>query len=244
MDIWFISAVVSALTTACICFLILRWRVLDVPDDRSAHNQPMPTLGGLSILLGMCIVLIFGRQFLVLPTLLPSLGASAAVLCVLVYDEFRPLRRITKFIIQCIAALVLIGSGVLLRHIDLPFFGVLHLSWAAMPLTLLWLVGVQNLYNFMDGIDGLAGQEGFLVSTLVGGMAVFFSPELAPFCFVLAGSVLGFLVFNFPPARIFMGDVGSHFLGLVLAVLAIWSEQEGMLFWIVVCCLGSFLYLG
>jgi UDP-GlcNAc:undecaprenyl-phosphate GlcNAc-1-phosphate transferase len=240
----FIGAAVSAVISACICFLILRWRVLDVPDDRSAHIQPMPTLGGLAILLGTSITLALGGLFFTLPPIWFALSASTVILCVLVYDEIRPMGRIAKFVIQCGASLVLIGGGVVLDRLDLPFVGVLHLSWAAMPVTFLWLVGVQNIYNFMDGIDGLASVEGFLVSGLIAGLAISFASSSAPVCFVLAGSALGFLFFNFPPARIFMGDVGSHFLGLMLGVIAIWGEPEGVPFWIVVLCLGTFLYDG
>jgi len=79
---------------------------------------------------------------------------------------------------------------------------------------------------------------------LVAGIAISASSSLASVCFVLAGSTLGFLIFNFPPARIFLGDVGSHFLGLLLGTVAIWGEQEGVPFWIVVFCLGAFLYDG
>lgn len=240
----FIGAAVSAVMTACICFFILRWRVLDMPDDRSAHIQPMPTLGGLAILLGTGMALAPGGLFFTLPPIWPALSIGTAILCVLVYDEIRPMGRLAKFVIQCGASLVLIGGGVVLHRLDLPFVGVLHLSWVAMPVTFLWLVGMQNIYNFMDGIDGIAGVEGFLVSGLIAGLAISFSSSLAPVCFVVAGSTLGFLFFNFPPARIFMGDVGSHFLGLMLGVIAIWGEQDGVPFWIVVLCLGAFLYDG
>ncbi len=235
---------VSAVITACICAVILRWRVLDVPGERSAHIRPVPTLGGLGILLGTGATLACGGLFFPLPPIWPALSIGAAILCVLVYDEIRPLGRMAKLAIQCGASLVLIGGGAVLHRIDLPIGGALHLSWAAMPLTFLWLVGVQNIYNFMDGLDGIAGVEGCLVSGLIAGLALSFFPSLAPVCFVLAGSALGFLFFNFPPARIFMGDVGSHFLGLMLGVIAIWGESEGVPFWIVIFCLGTFLYDG
>ncbi len=224
--------------------MIARWRVLDVPGERSAHVRPVPTLGGLGIVVGTAAALVCGGAFFPLPAVWPALSVGAAILCTLVYDEIRPLGRVSKLAIQCSASLVLIGGGAVLYRVDLPVVGAVQLSWGGVLLTFLWLMGVQNIYNFMDGMDGIAGVEGCLASCLIAGLAASISPSLSLVCIVLAGACVGFLCFNFPPARIFMGDVGSHFLGLMLGVIAVWGASEGVPFWIAVLCLGAFLYDG
>ena len=246
MDIYWLPfiAVVAALITSGLCVLILRWQILDVPGDRSSHMSPVPTLGGLGILVGTTIVLVSGEWFWAMPPILSELYGAIVILSLLVYDEIRPLGRGMKLVIQSGASVLLIYGGVVLDHINVPFIGVLHLFWAGLPVTFVWLVGVQNIYNFMDGLDGLAGVVCCVVSIWVAGVAFSISSSLVFICFGLTGSVLGFLVFNFPPARIFMGDVGSHFLGLVLGVVAILGEREGVPFWFVCFCLGAFLYDG
>lgn len=236
--------VVAVAIAAGVCAVIARWRVLDVPDERSAHVRPVPTLGGLGIVVGTAVALVCSGLFFPLPVVWPALSVGVAILCMLVYDEIRPMGRVSKLAIQCGAALVLISGDVVLYRVDLPVVGAVQLSWAAMPLTFLWLVGVQNIYNFMDGMDGIAGVEGCLASCLIAGLTAFVSPSLTLVCMVLAGACVGFLCFNFPPARIFMGDVGSHFLGLMLGVIAVWGASEGVPFWIAVLCLGAFLYDG
>ncbi|MDP6778058.1 MAG: hypothetical protein QGI83_14975 [Candidatus Latescibacteria bacterium] len=107
---------------------------------------------------------------------------------------------------------------------------------------MLWLVAEHNLYNFMDGIDAIAGSEGLLVAALICGLSVTLAPVLTPLSAAVAGGALGFLFLNRPPARIFMGDAGGHFLGLTLGAFAIIGEGHGIPFVVTGLFLGAFLY--
>jgi UDP-GlcNAc:undecaprenyl-phosphate/decaprenyl-phosphate GlcNAc-1-phosphate transferase len=138
-----------------------------------------------------------------------------------VYDDFTNLRAPFKFLIQVLAATLVVSSLALLRSISLPFVGeVLIPTWVAVPLTVLWIVSIANAINLVDGADGLAGGIA-LIAALFMGIVAFGQGNLitAVVAFSLVGSLSGFLLFNFPPARIFMGDGGSLSIGFVLAVI-------------------------
>ena len=239
-----LAAIVALTVTAAVRFLMLRVGVLDVPNFRSSHSRPTPTLGGIGIVAGTAAALVFGCGVLQLPLPLSpkALVGSTLILCVLCYDEIRPMGRLSKLIVQAGASLLLIEAGVVLHRVSFPGFGQIALGTMALPVTFLWLVGHQNLYDFMDGIDGMAGMEGLLVAGLITGLSVSFAPVLTPFSAALAGAALGFLLLNFPPARIFMGDVGGHFLGLMFGAVAIIGEAKGIPFVVTVLFLGAFLF--
>jgi UDP-GlcNAc:undecaprenyl-phosphate GlcNAc-1-phosphate transferase len=125
-----------------------------------------------------------------------------------------------KFILQVAAAAIITSGGFLIRSISLPYVGSLNLGLAAYPLTVVWLVGIANALNLIDGMDGLAGGIGAFAAAAMGTMALLQgSARGAVLAFALLGALLAFLIYNFPPARIFMGDSGSLFLGLTLAAL-------------------------
>ncbi len=242
--VFILSVVLSAGLTFGIRAFMVRWRVLDIPNERSSHSQPTPTLGGLGIIFGVGGSLLLGHILFGLPNvpILQAIGFGTLIILILIYDEIRPLGRFSKLLVQILSSLIVMWAGVILHRIEIPVFGEINFDWAAFPITLLWLVGLQNIYNFMDGIDGIAGSEGFLVSGLICGLAFFLMPSLAPVCAAIAGGALGFLFFNFPPAKIFMGDVGSHFIGLSLASVAIWGETHHIPFWITALFSGVFIY--
>ncbi len=138
-----------------------------------------------------------------------------------VYDDFTNLRAPFKFLIQVFAATLVALSGAMLQRLDLPFLEVIVLPiWLAFPLTVLWIVAITNAVNLIDGADGLAGGVA-LIAVLFMGLIAFGRGSLVPaiIALSLAGSIAGFLVYNFPPARIFMGDGGSLTLGFLLAVI-------------------------
>ena len=230
-------------TTWAVRVLVRRVGILDTPNQRSSHARPMPTLGGLGIIGGTWLATGCGYFLLDLP-LPPYWGAfsiGSLILIIFAADEIRPMSQYLKLFLQVIIAAVFIGWGVTLNQVEFPGLGVISLGDFSHPLTLLWLVAIQNLYNFMDGIDGLAGLEGFLVAGLIGGMALMFVPPIVPLCLALVGATLGFLFWNFPPGKIFMGDVGGHFLGLILGVIAVIVNDYGIPFWICLLFLGAFL---
>lgn len=223
--------------------LVLRTGILDSPNSRSSHTRPTPTLGGIGIVAGVWGALGMGSLLdCALPFFWKAMLGSSVVLLFLIYDDIRPMGRLSKLAVQVSAGLVMMASGVVLRSAVLPWGGEVALGWAAYPLTFLWLVGLQNFFNFMDGIDGIVGFEGLVVAGLIGGLAVGFSPWLSGISAVLIGAILGFLWWNAPPARIFMGDVGAHFLGLAFGVLAVVGEGEGIPFWVSVLFMGAFLF--
>ncbi len=201
-----------------------RVMVLDHPNERSLHQQPTPRGGGIGIVIPVCLVLV------VLGVAVPADRIAAAWLAGLALliaaiglaDDIRGLPAGAKFVAHISAATVLALALGPCRHIAWPALGRLDAGVAALPLTMLWVVGLTNAYNFMDGIDGLAGSQG-LVAGLgwVGAGYVVQSPFVALAGAVIASTNLGFLFFNWSPASIFMGDVASGFLGFMLAALAV-----------------------
>jgi UDP-GlcNAc:undecaprenyl-phosphate GlcNAc-1-phosphate transferase len=194
--------------------LAFRLRILDMPATRKLHAAPMPLLGGVAIYGAVVVSLLIspGRRELVqLGGIV--VGATWVSLWGL-WDDRRPLHPAVKLASQVAAAVVLLVSGVQVL-LGLP-------PWLNVVLTLLWVVGITNAFNLLDNMDGLAGGVGAVAAAsftlmaatngqyLVGAMAV-----------ALLGACLGFLIHNFNPAKIFMGDSGSLFLGFLLAALAI-----------------------
>ncbi|MFH1570702.1 MAG: hypothetical protein ABIL09_22110 [Gemmatimonadota bacterium] len=216
-----------------------RWQVLDRPNERSAHRSPTPTLGGIGVLVGLwaglAALAALGRP----PGELAALAASSVALALLVSDDLgRPLRVGQKLAIQSGAAALWLALGPRLEWVTLPGLEPVALGVWSWPLTALWLVGLMNVYNFMDGIDGLTATQTVATGA---GLALCLSrvgSPAAPVAGVTAAAAAGFAWYNRPPARIFMGDVGAHLLGLVLGALAILGQRDGLPFW-----MGSALLL-
>ena len=215
----------SALLTALVRRYLVRRRVLDIPNGRSSHSVPTPRGGGVSIIVVFLLtVLLFVQRGAISSSLGSALAVGGLVVAVagLLDDRFR-VSAWLRLLIHFAAA------GWALWRLD--GIGPLHLGWISWDwgwvgqiLALVGLVWMINLYNFMDGIDGLAGVEALCASAL-GGLLLA-RGGLAEGALALAGASAGFLVWNWPPAKIFMGDVGSGFLGFVFGVLAISSAKE------------------
>ena len=228
---------VAFLATGCLRLLIQRLGVLDRPNERSAHEIPTPTLGGLGILVGFWVGLAGGEMFGVTtaPWLWKALLAAGVVLLVLVYDEVKSLGCVAKLVVQSMAALAVLCWA------EPGVRGITDVTWTAVG----WFVGlvaIQNFYTFMDGLDGLAGLEGAIVGSLFLVTLMAAAPELAVPAAVAGAACAGFLVWNAPPAKIFMGDVGSHFLGLTFGVLALGGVGAGVSVVVPLLFLGAFLY--
>jgi len=206
-----------------------RWaethHALDVPNERSSHDRPIPRAGGLAI---VAITLVGIFVFWLHDPAWPStaittfmIGAGCIAYVSLVDDLYGVSRNLRLFVHGLSAILVILGFG-FWQTVSIPIIGELHLGWLGLPITFLWIVGLTNAYNFMDGIDGLAGGQAVVAGSawvllgwvtdqfLVGGLGM-----------LAAASSLGFLGHNWYPARIFMGDVGSLFLGYTFAVLSV-----------------------
>jgi Fuc2NAc and GlcNAc transferase len=218
--------------------------VLDVPNHRSSHSVPTPRGGGLAIALvalaGLALAAALGW---VAPRLALALGAGGALVAAVGWvDDHRPLPARARFAIHAAAAawaLWWLGGmpALTLGH------GTLRLGIAGAVIALTGIVWVVNLYNFMDGIDGLAGGEAVTAGVAGGALLLWAGhPGMALAALLLATAGSGFLAWNWSPARIFMGDVGSCFLGFSFAVLAVASQNAGavpLIAWVVL--LGVFV---
>jgi len=205
-------------------------QILDIPNERSSHTRPIPRGGGLAIVVVTTGLVLLANAALGLGSwarLLPIAAAWLLVAAVSLADDLRSLPNRVRFAAHAIAAATVILTVGYWDRIALPLIGDTHLGWVGVPLTLLWLVGLTNAYNFMDGIDGIAGSQA-VVAGLTWAMAglIIGSVDIALIGLVVAGANAGFLAYNWPPARIFMGDVGSAFIGLVLATLAVAGHEH------------------
>jgi UDP-GlcNAc:undecaprenyl-phosphate GlcNAc-1-phosphate transferase len=191
----------------------LQFGIVDKPDGRlKKHKKPMPYLGGIAIYLSFLLALAF--SFKLDQEVLGLLLAGTIVLLLGFIDDLGFLKTWVKCAGQLIAVLVLVKSGIFIKLVFLP-------SYVSIPLTFLWLVGMINAFNIIDVMDGLAAGVAFFASVafflvaLLNGRVM-----IAIVAVTLAGSLLGFLRYNFNPARIYMGDTGSMFLGLMLGAMA------------------------
>lgn len=243
--IFFLLAGLSLLLTGAIRRYAVARNLIDIPNSRSSHQVPTPRGGGLAIvaafLTGLVCLWLIGS----LPTriFLALSGAGGLVAWVGFLDDrshVPPRWRLAAHFLGAAWGIFWLGELP-----PLPVFGyLLHLGWTGYVLAALYLVWLLNLYNFMDGIDGIAGIEAITVC-LGGSLAYALSAPagqdwLAPL--LLLSAVAGFLYWNFPKAKIFMGDVGSGFLGLILGLLSIQAGQvEPELFWCWAILLGVFV---
>jgi len=206
--------------------------ILDLPNERSSHTQPTPRGGGLVIavlsLLGLCAsVIILPAEFVGLyPVICAFLVAAVIISTVSWLDDLKTLSNRIRFFTHFASALIVLAVSGSWRILALPSLGNIELGMIGFPITLLWIVGLTNAYNFMDGIDGIAGGQAVVAGT---GWAVIGAITSQPLIMLLgtlvAASSLGFLGHNWPPARIFMGDVGSAFLGFTFAFLAVVASK-------------------
>lgn len=207
--------------------MLHRIRVMDIPNERSSHVRPVPRSGGVAIvatfLAGVAAIYLFGDRTPIGTRYFHGFMLSAlAIAAISLYDDIKRKSFIVKLATQAIAAVAVLISGLVIDEIAIPWFGMVRLGWLAYPISFFWIIGLTNAYNFMDGLDGLAAGQAvivsffFLIITLsAGSIFVYIN------CYAILAGALGFLIFNIPPARIFMGDVGSAFLGFVFATMAI-----------------------
>jgi UDP-GlcNAc:undecaprenyl-phosphate GlcNAc-1-phosphate transferase len=205
-----------------------RLGVMAIPGERHPHPRPMPLLGGLAMFLGFTAATVL---FLPNLSVLDRQGAVAVMFVsglaavLLIADDRWSLPPLTKFGLQLLISLIAViavGSEFRITFVSLPGVGIVHLGLLAIPVSLFWMLGMQNTVNLLDGVDGLAAGVVMIVAvTLVFAAAGTHEPDVVQLAGALAGACAGFLLFNFSPARIFMGDSGSHFLGTALGMISI-----------------------
>jgi UDP-GlcNAc:undecaprenyl-phosphate/decaprenyl-phosphate GlcNAc-1-phosphate transferase len=228
-----LSAVASFLFTPLARRVAVVLGAMDLPGGRKIHAQPMPRLGGLAVFGGFCFpwgffYLLDNRvtaTFQNYEKLFVVLMAGAFVMLALgVVDDVKGLRAAPKFAVQITAAVGLYFGGYQIDELSNPFGPPIQLGWLALPVSVFWIVGVTNAINLLDGIDGLAaGVTACIALSLAVINVLYGNIIVALLTLCLAGACAGFLPYNFAPARIFLGDSGSLFLGLVLSCIGILS---------------------
>lgn len=219
-----VCAVVAALVTLTLTPLTAAFArqvgAVDVPSGRRIHTRITPRMGGLAITAGAALPMIWflpgdieGRGLLLGAVLISVMGAI---------DDACELPPLVKLLGQVSCAAIPVAAGLTIDHITVPLVGMGNLGVLQYPLTLLWFVAIVNIINFIDGMDGLAaGVAGLGVTTFAIIAASLNRPEAAIAGAAMAGACAAFLVFNFHPARVFMGDSGSMFLGFMIAGVAV-----------------------
>lgn len=217
-----LAALLAGTIAAAVVHLIrrhaARLKLLDAPNERSSHRVTMPRGGGAGIVVGVGVTLLIMHRPGDSMQGVALFGAASAVACIGAIDDRRGVSAPLRLLIHTLAAALAVyclGPVGALWLPGLPPF-VLP-TGVAVAATILWLVAVTNFFNFMDGIDGLAG--GQAAASAVGVVLAAWSADAVVLAAAIAGASLGFLVHNWPPARIFMGDVGSGYLGFLLAGL-------------------------
>ncbi|GAA4720951.1 glycosyltransferase family 4 protein [Brevibacillus fulvus] len=236
------SLIVTFIATPYVKKLAVKIGAVDAPDQRKVHKRIMPRLGGLAIYIGYLVSFFLFVPYEKTEEMLGIfVGGTIIMLTGMLDDKFQ-LSPKWKLLGQLVGtAVVVIPFGLKIGIVHLPYNGYIDfssgwLAWLAIPITIFWIVGVTNAINLIDGLDGLsAGVSGIAVGTMAvvalimgySGAGAYYN-DVATYCFVLLGAILGFLYFNFHPAKIFMGDTGSLFLGFNLAALSIMGFKEAL----------------
>lgn len=227
---------ISVVSIFCVLVFTRRLGLFDKIDERKVHTGNIPRLGGIGIFVGFLLGLIAFALVLDTHNFLGPRVWNLVVGCALIFvmgvwDDMKTWRARFKLGIQILAALVVIAAGFTFHTISFSALGFKwDMGWLRYVVTFLWIIGVTNAVNLIDGIDGLAGTVSILAS-LTFGLFFFQSGNMGAFyvCVLLALAIAGFLVFNLPlpRAKIFMGDGGSQFLGFMLAVLPLLPNGRG-----------------
>ena len=219
----------STLGTWLLKKVFIHYQVIDIPDERRSHTVPTPRGGG------MAIVGTFLLAFFIVGLIHPFkqnifwglMIASLAISILGFLDDLYTLPRTPRILAWIGITAITILFGIDLKSITFPIIGTINFGILSPLVTFFWLIGVTNFFNFMDGINGLAGLEALLVSGFLAGIA-FWAGNAIVFAaaLIIAAAALGFIPHNFPKAKIFMGDGGSNFLGFIFASLTIVGSQD------------------
>ena len=222
-----LKIVIFVMVFTAALFPIVRWisfhvGALDYPNERKIHKKPMPVMGGLMIFLGFLFgYMLFAPQS---TQMLAILIGGFIVVLTGILDVIEPLKAKEKMVGQVAAALVITFYGKILLN-DITAFGFyFNFGWLSYPLTIIFIVSLMNCINLIDGLDGLAaGISSIFFATI--GIIAFIMHNIGSLeitlTFIMLGACLGFLIFNFNPAKIFMGEIGSMFLGYMIAVVCL-----------------------
>jgi UDP-GlcNAc:undecaprenyl-phosphate GlcNAc-1-phosphate transferase len=235
-----------AMAVAVVMFPVARWLSFRLgavaePGGRNIHEHPTGRLGGLALAAGFVVsALVFAlvdakarHDGFPQSQVIAMLVIGAVTVVVLMFDDLRQLPARYKFASQVLLSILVPVVGISIHFINFGGGHVVQLGVLALPVTVIWLLGMQNTMNLLDGVDGLAAGVAAIVAGALLLAAVnreTTNPEqltVVVLCAALIGACLGFLIFNFHPARIFMGDNGSHFLGMTLGIISIFGIAKG-----------------
>lgn len=226
-----IAMALSYLLTPYAKKLAYKIGAIDVPqDNRRVHKKPIPRLGGLAIYIAFVIatllIAVISREFLDIDKELLGIFVGSTIIVVIgIIDDSKQISAKVKLLGQIIAALVVVYSGVRIEFITNIFnktTGISELKQLSIPVTIFWIVGITNTVNLIDGLDGLAAGISSIAALSLAYVAYLNEQTtVAILLMILAGSLLGFLPYNFNPAQIFMGDTGSLLVGFILAVISV-----------------------
>jgi UDP-GlcNAc:undecaprenyl-phosphate GlcNAc-1-phosphate transferase len=220
-----ICFITSILVTPLVIKLAYKIGATDKPNQRKVHQKIMPRLGGLAIYLSFIAGFLFLQpEDPTNPALNTAiiLGSLIIIITGVLDDMFELSAKIKLFGQIAAALIVVLWGGVQVEFINLPFGGKVEFGMFAVPLTLLWIVGITNAINLIDGLDGLAAGVSSIALITISGMAIIMGdPYVVAMGAITLASTVGFLFFNFHPAKIFMGDTGALFLGYMISVLSL-----------------------
>ena len=227
LSVYLGSVFLALVITPVVIFIARRLKIADTPGIRKVHSKLIPRIGGVPIFISMMSLVVpvlflsnvIGDKFRdILPRVIVLLSAAAFIFLVGLVDDIKGLRARFKLLAQLAAAIVICAAGIQIDSVRIADWLILDFGWFSWPLTIFWIVGVTNAVNIIDGLDGLAAGISAITCGVIAVLAVHFGqPVMAVLMLAVLGSLTGFLFFNFNPARIFMGDSGSMFLGFVLA---------------------------
>ena len=236
---------ISLVVTPMVIKFAIKHNLVDIPkDSRRVHAKPMPRVGGLAIIISVIVglAIYFIMTINATPISNLSLKGSKEFLGYLIgaffialmgiIDDAINLRARHKFIFQLLAGITIYLFGIRIQVVDIPFFDKVYLDIFSFPVTMLWVIGLTCAVNLIDGLDGLAAGISAIASValLTIFLATSASLEAIIITAVLVGALLGFIPYNFNPAKTFMGDVGSNFLGFTLAIVSILGFAKGYTF--------------
>lgn len=248
----FIFAVISFVLTFAGIKLFLSWlhkkQIFDIPNERSSHQNPTPVGGGIVIVL---VTLTMFSAFLIYQGEQMPWGffAGAVIISSVSWlDDLYSVNIVIRFLCHSVAAILVIMNFGVFENFYIPFIGDVNFGLVKYLIWFCWIVWLLNAYNFMDGIDGIAGTQALTAAAgwfLIG--YFFGNTEIQTFCVIIAFSCPAFLIFNWQPAKIFMGDVGSAFLGYAFAALPLFflnkTSSENIVFLPVIGVLFVWLFV-
>jgi UDP-GlcNAc:undecaprenyl-phosphate/decaprenyl-phosphate GlcNAc-1-phosphate transferase len=224
-----ISIALSFIASVSIIPLIIKickhYKLYDPVNARKIHSGNIPRLGGV----GIIIAFLAGATFyylvwkgIAIERILPLYIAGLLIFGFGFIDDIFDMPARLKFLVQLVASCIVVFSGFRFQQI---FNFVLPL-WVSIPLSVCWMIGIINAYNLIDGLDGLCGGLSFLVITTLGIMFYILADPSASLCFFMSAAILGFMVYNWPPAKIFMGDNGSQYMGFMIATVPLYYSTD------------------